>query len=305
MRGQVRRARIALQRRAPPRSLRGLLSCIRLDEVLVLQGAPLIGALFALRDFAAGDLPQLAALVAGNLLLVAHVFVLNDWSGFHGDLKDPNRAARTFAAKDLDRAAVGYLALGLLAASLAILGMLGMTTLVFGLAIAGLSALYSAPGIHWKGRPLLGSALHVVGGALHFLLGYATFAAIDARGVGISAFFALVFTAGHLTNEARDPDGDALNGFRTNAVVFGRARSFLAGLVLFTAAYALLALLALRGLLPDLFAYAVALYPLHLAATLRARRAGLTFASLRRLQRVYRAIYALIGLLMVVTALLP
>ena len=278
-----------------------LLSCIRFDEVLVLQGAPLLGALFAIRTFAASDLPLLAALVAGNILLVAHVFVVNDWSGIHDDLRDPNRAARTFFAKGQDRAAMSWLALGLLAASLAIFGLIGLVTLALGLAIAGLSALYSAPAIHWKGRPFFSSALHLGGGALHFLLGYATFAPPDARGLGISAFFALVFAAGHLTNEVRDHEGDAINGIRTSAVAFGKTPSFLAGLALFIAAYALLAALALEGLAPLVLAGAAALCPLHLLAAWRAWRAGLTFVSLRRLQWLYRALFAVIGLAMIVT----
>src|ERR1043166_4292391 len=77
---------------------------------------------------------------------------------------------------------------------------------------------------------------------------------------------------------------------------------FLAGLVLFTAAYALLAALAAWGAVPRVLILAAVLYPVHLLASLRAMRAGLSFASLSRLQRCYRALYAVIGILMVVTA---
>jgi hypothetical protein len=48
-----------------------------------------------------------------------------------------------------------------------------------------------------------------------------------------------------------------------------------------------------------------ALYPLQLFASLRALRAGLDFASLSRLQRCYRALYAVIGVTMVVALRLP
>lgn len=285
----------------PLQSLFRLLSCIRLDEVFVLQGAPLIGALFSLTAFTAGDAFRLAALMAGNLCLVAYIFVLNDWAGIEGDLKDPNRAARTFVAKGLSRAAVGYLALALLALSLLIFAMIGTAPFVLGLAIAGLGTLYSAPGFHWKGSPLLNSALHFGGGTLHFLLGCATFAALDAQSVGVGSFFGLAFTAGHFTHEARDHDGDKLNNIRTNAVAFGKTRAFLMGLAFFTAAYALLGMLAVFGLVPFVLVFAAALYPFHLFASWRAFRAGLTFASFRRLQWCYRVIYAIIGLLMIAT----
>jgi 4-hydroxybenzoate polyprenyltransferase len=278
-----------------------LLSGVRLDEVCVLQGAPLIGAMFSIGALSLHHALVLAAVVAGSLSLVAHVFVLNDWSGIDGDLRDPARATRTFFAWGVSRAEMGYLAIALLAIALLLFWLVGVTTFVVAVAIAGASALYSVPAFHMKGLPVLGSALHFVGGALHFLLGYAAFSAIDGRGVAIGCFFALVFTAGHLTHEAQGYEGDLLNGIRTNAVAFGKTRSFVAGLVLFTAAYALLAVLGVLGIVPRALSLAAMLYPLHLWMSLRALRAGLTPGSLRRLQRCYRLLYALIGVAMIMT----
>jgi 4-hydroxybenzoate polyprenyltransferase len=276
-----------------------LLSCIRFDEVFVLQGAPLIGAVLSIGTLSAQDILAAVMLALGSLCLVAHVFAFNDWSGIHGDLRDPNRAAHAFTTRGVSRTQLGWLAAALLAASLVLLGSLGAATLLLALAIAGLSALYSAPVVHGKGRPVFNSALHLVGGTLHFLLGYATFSAVDGRGIAIGAFFALVFTAGHLTHEARDREGDQLNGIRTNAVAFGSTTGFVASLVLFTAAYVLLAALASLGTVPRILVLAAALYPVHLYASLRALRAGLGFESLHRLQRCYRLLFAVIGMMMV------
>jgi 4-hydroxybenzoate polyprenyltransferase len=278
-----------------------MLSCVRFDEVCLLQGAPVIGAMFSIGTLTARDAFVFAAVVIGSLALVAHVFVLNDWSGIHGDLRDPARAGRTFIERGVSRAELGYLATALLALALLVFSFVGVVALVVAVAIATASALYSAPAFHMKARPLLGSALHLVGGVLHFVLGYAAFSAIDARGVVIGSFFALVFTAGHLMHEARGYEGDFLNGIRTNAVAFGRKRSFVAGLVLFTAAYALLAALAALGVLPRVLVLAATLYPVHLRMSLRALREGLTLESLRRLQTCYRLLYAIIGVAMMVT----
>ena len=63
------------------------------------------------------------------------------------------------------------------------------------MAIAGLSALYSAPAFHMKGVPLLNSALHLIGGLLHFLLGYSLLRPVDGRSLEIGCFFALIFAA--------------------------------------------------------------------------------------------------------------
>ena len=292
---------------AVPRRLRPawlpsrLLSCIRWDEVFVLQGAPLIGAVFSLPAWTAANILTLTVFVVASCCLVAHVYALNDWSGIHGDLRDANRAARTFPSKGVSRGELGFLAAALLALSLLLFAFVGKVALVVALVIAGLSALYSTPWFHLKGVPLFNSFLHFAGGALHFLLGYAAFAALDVRAVAISCFFALVFTAGHLTHEARDCEGDLLNGIRTNAVAFGRKQNFLAGLTLFTAAYALLVALAASGALPRVLILAAVLYPVHVFASLRALRTGLNFESLSRLQRCYRVLYAVIGVTMIVT----
>lgn len=279
--------------------LRRYLSCLRLPEILVLQGPPLLGAAFAIRHPAA-NLGPLAILTAANVLLMAHVFLLNDWSGLTSDLVDPNKTAGVFTARGVARREIGGLAVVLLALSLLLFSRLGPRALGLSLAIATLSALYSLPHFNWKGRPLLNSAAHLTGGVLHFLLGYSLGNAIDGRGLAIATFFALTFAAGHLTQEVRDHQGDVLNGIRTNAVIFGPRRAFAASLALFTLAYALLLVLALQGILPRPLAALVAPYPLHLRWSLKTLSEGLTYASIHRLQARYRALYALIGLAMVV-----
>jgi 4-hydroxybenzoate polyprenyltransferase len=284
------------------RFLARLLSCIRFDEAILLQGPPLLGACFAIEALTTDNLFQAAVLTLGSLCLVAYVYVVNDLAGIAGDLNDPNRAPRVFTTKGVRRHEIGYLAIGLLITGLALFAYLGVTTLVLAVFVAGLGALYSAPMIHMKGRPVFNSALHLIGGTLHFLLGYATFAPIDGRGIAIGVFFGLVFAAGHFTHEARDCESDLMNGIRTNAVAFGRTRAFVASLILFTMAYALLAALALLGVVPRLLIFGAALYPLHLVAALRVAREDLTFESLQQLQHYYRLIFAAIGALIVLTA---
>ena len=282
------------------------LSCLRLQEILVLQGSPLLGAVFALRDPAAVHVGPLMILIAANVCLMAHVFLLNDWSGLTADLADPNKAAGVFTARGVGRQEIGGLTAGLLALSLLLFSRLGLDTLCLAAAIAVLSALYSLPGFNWKGRPLLNSVAHLAGGTLHVLLGYSLGndslgEGIDGRGLALATFFALTFAAGHLTQEIRDHQGDVLSAIRTNAVAFGQRRTFVASLALFTLAYALLFVLALQGALPRPLAALAALYLRHLHWSLKSLAEGLTYASVSRLQARYRALYALIGLAMVIT----
>lgn len=275
------------------------LSCFRLQEILVLQGPPLLGAAFAIHHPTAAHLGPLAILAVANVLLVAHIFMLNDWSGLTTDLADPNKAAGVFTARGVGRKEIGGLTALLLALSLLLFSSLGPGAFCLALAIAVLSALYSLPRFNWKGRPLLNSAAHLAGGVLHFLLGYSLGSAIDLRGIVTATFFALIFAAGHLTQEIRDHQGDVLNAIRTNAVAFGKRRTFAASLVLFTLAHALLLLLSLQGILPRPLAVLVVLYPIHLRWSFETLAEGLTYPSIRRLQARYRALYAIVGLAMV------
>ena len=136
----------------------------------------------------------------------------------------------------------------------------------------------------------------MAGGILHFLLGYSLGGVIDRRGLLIAVFFGLTLAAGHLSQEVRDYDGDVRNGIRTNAVIFGKRRTFAGSLALFTLSQALLLFLNLRGILPRVLAVLVVLYPIHLRWSLQALADGLTHASVSRLQARYRLLYAFIGL---------
>ena len=286
------------------RALR-LLSCIRFDEVLVLQGTPLLGAVFAMSQLTNQSVMALVLLAAGNAFLVAHVFLLNDWAGVHQDLRDPARSAGVFLNRGVRRHEVAGLLLLLLMLSLMAFGQLGPATLGLGLMIAVASALYSVPHVYMKGVPLVSSALHLVSGVLHFLLGYSVFRSPDIHGLQIGLFFAMIFSAGHLTQEVRDREADLGNGIHTNAVKFGKKRVFIVSFALFTFADALLILLALNGAVPQGLALVVAaIYPLHLQWTLQAMREGLPFQSVRRLQIRYRALYAGMGAVMIMSVLL-
>jgi 4-hydroxybenzoate polyprenyltransferase len=275
------------------------LSCLRLPEILVLQGSPLLGVAFAISWPGAEHAAAIAILIAADICLVAHIFMLNDWAGLSSDLSDPNKAAGVFTARGVDSRQVGGLMVILLVVSLFLFSRLGAMTLGMAIAIAALSALYSLPGFDWKARPILNSVSHLAGGGLHFLLGYGVVSALDGRSLATATFFGLTFAAGHLTQEVRDYEGDVLNRIETNAVVFGRRQTFAASVALFTLAYAVLLVLALQGIIPRPLAAFVALYPLHLRWSLETLREGLTYAGVHRLQTRYRVLYAIIGTAMV------
>ena len=268
--------------------LRAYLSCIRYQEVLLLQGSPLLGAAFALKEITVESALSVLLLALAGFLLVAHIFTFNDWAGIASDSNDPNKSANVFSTRGITPRGVLLLSTGLLAASLLVCALLPGRTFLVAVAIAALGLFYSHPSVNAKGLPL----------------GYSLFAGIDRRGILIAFFFALTFTAGHLNQEVRDYDGDRLNGVLTNAVAFGRTAAFVAGFLGFTLAYGDLVVLAHAGLVPaPLGTVPLVLYPLHVFWSARTLRAGLSFENVSRFQSRYRMLYALIGLTMVVTLL--
>lgn len=289
---------------APAALVPRYLSCIRYRDILVLQGSPLLGAAFSIGAVSADRLAALLVFAVASVLLVAHIFVFNDWAGVDADLKDDNKVAGVFATKGISRSTMRWSWITPLVVSLALFSILGARLLVMAIAIAAVSFLYSQPRSPAKGMPVLSSILHVSGGIVHFLLGYSLFSAIDERGLAVALFFGLTFAAGHLNQEARDFDGDARNGIKTNAVTFGRTPTFIAGLVVFTLAYGHLVVLATTATIPRYLAGLGILYLPHLYWSWNVIDEGLSFDNIGQLQSRYRAIYAVIGAAMLAALLI-
>jgi 4-hydroxybenzoate polyprenyltransferase len=272
----------------------------RAVEVLALQASPILGSILGGFSLERSGLIRLGLLLLGSLALTAHVFVFNDWAGRSSDILDPRREKLVFGRRGISSGEVARVATALLVLANVVFADVGRPALLLGAAIAFLSLLYSCSPTFGKSTPIWASINHLLGGALHFLLGYTLFHPLDANGLLISLFFGLVFAGGHLNQEVRDYDGDLLSGIRTSAVAFGCRRTFLASLIIFTAAYAILAGLAAVGILPRLLLLSVVLWPLHIAWSRRALQHGLGFETAIWMQRRYRFLFACIGLAMLI-----
>jgi 4-hydroxybenzoate polyprenyltransferase len=270
----------------------------RAPEVLALQASPILGSLLGNLSLEPWGMIRLGLLLLGSLALTAHIFIFNDWAGYNSDIHDPQRATLASARQGISRREVAGIAITLLIFANVAFAIVGKLAILLGATIATLSFLYSYSASFGKGTPIMGSINHLLGGALHFLLGYTLVHTLDANGLVMSLFFGLVFAGGHLNQEVRDYEGDLLNGIRTTAVVFGRQRTFLASLCVFTAAYAIVAGLAVLGLLSRLLIWSPVIWLLHVAWSLRALQRGLGFETALWLQRRYRFLFALIGLAM-------
>jgi 4-hydroxybenzoate polyprenyltransferase len=269
-------------------------------EVLTLQASPILGSFLGGFSLERCGVIRPGFLLLGSLALTAHVFVFNDWAGRSSDIRDPRRGKLAFARRGISGRQVARVATALLICANVAFAAVSVPAILLGAAIAALSLLYSCSPSFGKGTPVVASINHLLGGALHFLLGYTLSHDLDARGLVISLFFGLVFAGGHLNQEVRDYEGDLLNGIRTSAVVFGPRRTFLASLCIFTAAYATLEGLAALGILPRLLLLSTIVWSLHVACSLRALQRGLGFETASWMQRRYRLLFAFIGLAMLV-----
>ena len=270
----------------------------RAPEVLALQASPILGTVLGGFSLERGSLIRLGLLLFGSLALTAHIFVFNDWVGYNSDIHDPRRATIVSARQGISRREVAVVATALLVLANIAFAIVGGLALLFGAAITALSFLYSSSASFGKSTPIVGSINHLLGGSLHFLLGYTVAHALDANGLVLSLFFGLVFAGGHLNQEVRDYEGDLLNGIRTTAVVFGRQGTFLASLGTFTAAYTIVAGSAALGILPRLLLWSPIVWLLHVAWFLRALQRGPGFETALWMQRRYRLLFAMIGLAM-------
>ena len=268
-----------------------LLRHIRFDEVFVLQGTPLMGVVFSIGTITTGKFETIPLFLAGSVLLVAHIFTLNDWADVAHGLKapDPRVPPRLLLSFSLSLLITSFLVFALLSSRVVIVAVI----------IAALGFFYSHPRLNAKGTAIASSLPHLVGGIFHFLLGYAVFMPIDQRGVFIAVFFALTFAAGHLNHEVRDFELDQKNNARTNAVAFGKRATFIAGLIVFSCAYLCLFLLGWFRFIPRPLSFlAILFYPLHLYWSVRALRSQLQPELVDRFQTQYRSLYALIGISM-------
>jgi 4-hydroxybenzoate polyprenyltransferase len=269
-------------------------------EVLVLQASPMLGCYLGGFTFTWSDAVRAGSLFLGSFALTAHVFIINDWAGHASDMRDPRRAALVFARKGISRGQVARTAIALLILATVAFAFIGKPALLLGSAIAMLGIFYSClPGVG-KSTPVAASINHLLGGILHFLLGYTVFDELDGRGLAMGLFFGLVFAAGHLNQEVRDAEADGLNGIRTSAVVFGSVRTFLASVCLFTMAYALMVGLAAFHLMPQFLVWSALAWLLQVAWSVQTVRRGLGFETAKWIQRRYRLLFAIIGLAMLV-----
>ena len=268
-----------------------VLRAYRFTEVFLVAGFIFVGSFFAASDARSFIGARPALFFLASYLVTLSVYAFNSWAGSSDDAANPR-----LAIVPGDRSPV--VAAAALIASLAIFLLVERRAAPCAAALFILSALYSYPRYGAKYLPRAGTALHVLGGAVQFQIGWLMFGEIEARSLMLALYFGLILSAGHVNHELIDRDADHAAGIRSGAVRYGVPGSIRLHIVICVAALTLLIVAALRGMAGPihLAPFAVASLLQMVSAVALSLRAAPGQADFLRHRRLYRALYAAAGM---------
>lgn len=279
-------------------------NAIRLPEVLLMMGFPVMGVISAQPAFHDGDLLRLLQFLIATFALAASIYLFNSWGERRFDSHNRRLAAHPLVAGEISSLGILAFSLLLFAISLLIFA-LGLSTLLpYAIAIKLIWLLYSNPFIHGKGIPIISTLIHLSGGICQVMLGYSFVRTPDAHGVSFAVYLALLFVAGHYHHEVKDYHADREAGVRTNAIFFGQRRGQVLSALFFV--FSFLVLVAAMAM--DLLSWQrvwpfLAILPGHLFAVMTW---GLKLEPrpILRYQSAYRALFAAAGFLYCILAVM-
>lgn len=199
--------------------IRHYIKSTRLAEVSLMLGFPFMGIIFAFEDIASIFSLQVLIFTAGIFFLCISIYSFNAWAGTDEDVENERLLILKDRKKHFMLATVVSVLLFVTIFFLANPFFILLSLLSF-----CLWAVYSWPKKGFKYRPVLGTLIHFFGQMIHFQIGYAVLKTTDVESFLISAYFSLLFSAGHLNHELIDYEPDKKMGTNTGAVYFGQKK---------------------------------------------------------------------------------
>lgn len=264
-----------------------------------MVGFPLAGPAFALDALTVDAVARVFAFAVAMFLFFLSLYEFNDYCGHQADATNPRLREPATDPQDL------HLKRTVTALVAALLGFaLLKPALALGAAVSfGMWSIYSWPTRGWKQVPVLGTGIHFVTQALHFLMGWVLVAALNLDTLLIAFFFGGLFAAGHLFHEVIDFEADRQAGIRTMANRIGRKPAFWISTGAFAACSVYWALLFMAGRIAEnAYAPFAGAFLLHAAVLTVFYLSGRVNerAGVLQLRAAYRAAYLLAGLAFVV-----
>ena len=266
---------------------------VRYGEVILLLGSPFLGVFLSLNSWSDFDLYSFILFCFATFILIAHVYTFNDWAGYNTEV------ACQQDTRLINPKLTLFLSVVFAVLSVLLYLKISLSNFFIAGALIGLSFLYSDPHLKFKSVPVVSSLIHILGGTLLFLSGYFVFDSFSVKGLLLGFYFALVFCGGHLTHEIIHFSNDLVSGLKTNAIKFGKVKSFMASFIIFSLSSVYLVILITRGLFPFSLIYVIALvYILYVYLFLLTFRKGLNWQALIMFRRGYRILYVGLGIYM-------
>jgi 4-hydroxybenzoate polyprenyltransferase len=274
-----------------PAAVRRYVWSARVGDFAVLAAIPLLGFAYGIEGLTPSCVFVGAALLAASLLMLVHIYALNDWADFYIDAN-----VRPPGELQTSRGSLLIVSLIALGCFVGLLWSAWPRALAPAAFVIVASAVYSLQWpIRGKEVPVLSSGLHAISGAACFLLGLAAATELSTRWSGVWVFLALSMAAGHVYQEISDLTEDLASRARTHATALGPRKAFVLGQLMFTAAFIALLLLP-SGPPSRLFGLLMILaWVVNLALATACWRRGITPEAAERYRTSYRLLYLLIG----------
>jgi lycopene elongase/hydratase (dihydrobisanhydrobacterioruberin-forming) len=278
-----------------------LTTCIRWPDIAVLIAFPIMGAIFSLNNISMESMALTGCFSILSILFLIQVFMYNDISDAVRNPKEPSRRIRhALKGGMISEKSARIICIILFLLSLSGYAFISMKIAVFVFLIEIFTFLYSNPVIKLKGVPLLSLLVLFLCGFLYFLSGWLLFQPVNKVGILIGIYFALVLSAGHLSNEIDDLDSDREARILTNAIFFNEKNAFLAGIVLFIISSVLFVYIAFNIMDGIMYIYlSVIMLLTWLIFFIYYIISGNSF-SIKTFRRMYRILYAMFCIIVTV-----
>lgn len=273
---------------------------IRWFEVMVRMGAPVLALLMTAPIPSTSSVIKIVHALLAFFFLWAHIYAFNEWGGYSSDKADSVRAHTPLLAGKISPREMFLLALMCVFVSSILYALLDVRLLIIVLVTSVMGVLYVHPKILLKNVPCMSCAMLFLVSVGDFLLGWLVFSSHISQGILIGLFFGILGMAGQSYHETGDYESDKRAGINTNAVRFGKKRTFAFGFVCYTVACVYFCALTVSNLVTDFLYIPLAVtYPLYVFLFLRCLRSEMNAHVVSRFVRQYRLLYGVIGCAMI------
>lgn len=196
------------------------IKALRIPEVSLMTGFFVIGAFFGMHNISSYTVFLLIIISLISFFTILSVYSYNAFAGKNTD--ESNSRLRNL--KNLNANIYKISVYIFLSLAIGISFILHWKYAVYCILIFMIWRIYSHPIIGLKHTAYWGTVLHFFAQIIHFNMCYSVFLPISSTSIGLSVYFSIAFSIGHLTHEIIDYESDKKSRSKTTAVKDGVKR---------------------------------------------------------------------------------